>query len=249
MTKVTTIHKRQGDVKKYAWCQRKVVEEPQYFDIQTICSSSMSTLGASSSSAKGAAIALSPSSQTCQMCYQQNPQCSGSSGAGISVVSFSVDTQGEADDLVQSLFDENLIADVNFLSAMVNRKFSLYGQVTNDPSQVRIEIVTSDTKTQSVMSKISSWKASSGKSTSGADNDVVITPLSGGSAEYISFVLKQTSGKADSAPASSGPLVMSQQELPSGQEQRSLSLTQDDNTSAMMAKTGDNIKSMLSEFY
>jgi hypothetical protein len=26
-------------------------------------------------------------------------------------------------------------------------------------------------------------------------------------------------------------------------------LTQDDNTSAMMAKTGDNIKSMLSEFY
>lgn len=252
MAKVTTIQKRQGDVKKYAWCQRKVVEEPQYFDIQTICSSSMSTMGASSSgvtSAKGAAIALSPSSQTCQMCYQQNPQCSGASGAGISVVAFSVDTQGEADDLVQSLFDENLIADVNFLSAMVNRKFSLYGQVTTDPSQVRIEIVTSDTKTQSVMSKISSWKASSGKSTSGADNDVVITPLSGGSAEYLQFVLKQTSGKADTAPASSGPLVMSQQELPSGQEQRSQSLTQDDNASLMMSKTGDTIKNMLSEFY
>jgi hypothetical protein len=43
------------------------------------------------------------------------------------VISFSVDTQGEADDLVQQLFDDNLIADVNFLSAMVNRKFSLYG--------------------------------------------------------------------------------------------------------------------------
>ena len=74
---------------------------------------------------------------------------------------------------------------------------------------MRVEIVTSDAKTQSVMSKISSWKASAGKSTSGADNDVVITPLSGGSGEYIQFVMKQTSGKADTAPSSSGPLVMS----------------------------------------
>ena len=221
----------------------------------------MNTMGSGSSAittTKGAGMALSPSSQTCQMCYQQNPQCSGGSDAGISVVSFSVDTQGEADDLVQSLFDENLIADVNFLSAMVNRKFSLYGQVTNDPSQVRVEIVTANSKTQSVMSKITSWKASSGKSTSGADNDVVITPLSGGSGEYLQFVLKQTSGKADSAPSSSGPLIMnqlSQQELPSGQEYKvqppsvSQSLTQDDNATLMMSKIGDNVKNMLSEFY
>lgn len=175
------------------------------------------------------------------MCYQQNPQCSGGQGAGISVISFSVDTQGEADDLVQSLFDENLIADVNFLSAMVNRKFSLYGQVTSDPSQVRVEIVTADTKTQSVMSKISSWKASAGKSTGGAENDVVVTPLSGGSGEYIQFVLKQTSGKADTQSSSStgGPLVMSQQELPMGSEMKPPvvipTLTSDDSASLMMS--------------
>lgn len=155
------------------------------------------------------------------------------------MISFSVDTQGEADDLVQSLFDENLIADVNFLSAMVNRKFSLYGQVTSDPSQVRVEIVTADAKTQSVMSKISSWKASAGKSTGGAENDVVVTPLSGGSGEYIQFVLKQTSGKADTAAASSGPLMMSQQELPMGSEMKPPvvipTLTSDDSATLMMS--------------
>lgn len=133
------------------------------------------------------------------------------------MISFSVDTQGEADDLVQQLFDDNLIADVNFLSAMVNRKFSLYGQVTSDPSQVRVEIVTSDSKASAVMTKITSWKASAGKSTGGADNDVVVTPLSGGSGEYISFVLKQTNGKSESGSSSSstpGLLMASQKEAP-----------------------------------
>jgi len=80
---------------------------------------------------------------------------------------------------------------------------------------VRVEIVTADSKASAVMSKVTSWKASAGKSTGGADNDVVITPLSGGSGEYISFVLKQVSGKSDSGSSSSAPLLMaSQKEMP-----------------------------------
>jgi len=96
---------------------------------------------------------------------------------------------------------------------MVNRKFTLYGQVTSDPSQVRVEIVTSDSKTAAVMSKITTWKSNSGKATGGADNDVFVTPLTGGSGEYINFVLKQTSGKADVTPLSQTPLLMGQQAL------------------------------------
>jgi hypothetical protein len=79
------------------------------------------------------------------------------------VVSFSADTQGEADDLVNQLFNENMIADVNFLSSMVNRKFSLYGQVTSDPSQVKVELVTSDGKASQVVGRISQWKQQMGK--------------------------------------------------------------------------------------
>lgn len=140
---------------------------------------------------------LNANSQTCQACYQLNPSCQGTSpGAGVSVVSFSVDTQGEADDLVNQLFAENMIADVNFLSAMVNRKFAIYGQVTQDPSQVRVELVTTDSKAQSVVSRITQWRYSQGKSNQGQDNDAVITPLSGGSNEYISFVMRQTSSPA-----------------------------------------------------
>lgn len=110
-------------------------------------------------------------------------------------MSFSVDTQGEADDLVQQMFEESMIADVNFLSAMVNRKYSLYGQVTSDPSQVRVELVTTDAKAQSVVGRISSWRATNGKSTTGADNDATVTALTGGSSEYIAFVNKQTNGQ------------------------------------------------------
>lgn len=148
---------------------------------------------------------LNANSQTCQACYQLNPSCSGTSpGAGVSVVSFSVDTQGEADDLVNQLFGENMIADVNFLSAMVNRKFSLYGQVTNDPSQVRVELVTTDAKAQTVVSRIGQWRYSQGKSTQGQDNDAVITPLTGGSQEYLSFVMRQTSSPAQQPMARGG---------------------------------------------
>lgn len=107
------------------------------------------------------------------------------------MVSFSVDTQGEADDIVNQLFNEAMVADVNFLSSMVNRKFSLYGQVTSDPSQVRVEVVTSDSKANNVIGKITSWRQSLGKSTQGMENDAVITALPNGSQEYIQFVLRQ----------------------------------------------------------
>jgi len=79
---------------------------------------------------------------------------------------------------------------------MVNRKFSLYGSVTSDPSQVRVELVTTDSKAQSVLSRISAWRTTNGKSTSGSDNDATITALTGGSSEYIAFVVKQTNGEA-----------------------------------------------------
>lgn len=55
----------------------------------------------------GGGRALTASSQQCQQCYSLNPSCSGGANtAGISVVAFSVDTQGEADDLVNQLLNE-----------------------------------------------------------------------------------------------------------------------------------------------
>jgi hypothetical protein len=83
--------------------------------------------------------------------------------------------------------------------------------------------------------RISAWRATNGKSTSGADNDATVTSLTGGSGEYISFVLKQTNGEAktggDHAPA---PLMAAQQD--------------DDNKTQMIAQTG-SISNLISEFY
>lgn len=139
----------------------------------------------------GGGRALTASSQTCQTCYSFNPSCSGgANAAGVSVVSFSVDSQGEADDVVNQMFNEGMVADVNFLSSAVNRKYSLYGQVTSDPSQVRVEVVTSDSKANSVIGKVTSWRQSMGKSTQGMENDAVSTTLPNGSQEYVQFVLR-----------------------------------------------------------
>lgn len=190
-TRIVHINERQRQVNRYATCQRLLVSEPSSFDVTTICSmqggfGGNNMMGGNQFGGMAGGRGLNANSQTCQACYQLNPSCSGSApGAGVSVVSFSVDTQGEADDLVNSLFGENMIADVNFLSAQVNRKFALYGQVTNDPSQVRVELVTTDAKAQTVISRIGQWRYSQGKSTQGQDNDAVITPLTGGSQEYL----------------------------------------------------------------
>lgn len=81
--------------------------------------------------------------------------------------------------LINSMMQEMLIADVNFVSALVNRKFSLYGQVTSDPSQVRVEVITSDAKSQPLIGRITQWRNQNGKSTQGLENDAVITTLTG----------------------------------------------------------------------
>lgn len=157
-------------------------------------SSSVSSVSSSSSSTQiinSGGVSLS--SQTCNLCYKLNPACSGSGNAGISVVAFSVDSQGEADDLIQGMFNLNLIADVNFVSSQTSRKFQVYGAVTSDSSQVRVELVTADSKAQEVVSKVQEWRMTSGKDNKGPSNDATVTPLSGGSGEYINFVLKQTS--------------------------------------------------------
>merc|ERR1712167_115585 len=150
---------------------------------------------------------------------------------GTSVVSFSVDSQGEADDLVNQLMEQNLVADVNFLSSMVNRKFSLYGAVTSDPSQVRVELVTSDAKSGTVVNRISNWRQANGKSNSGQDNDAVVTQLTGGSAEYISFVLRQTSGQSVQPQLRSSTQLLMAAQTGEGEENN-------ENNEKMMAQTG-----------
>jgi len=90
------------------------------------------------------------------------------------------------------LTDNRKIADVNYISEQVNRKYIVNGQVTSDPSQVRVQVITTDGKAQSVVDAITTWRSTNEKANKGLENDAVVTPLSGASAEYISSVIKQT---------------------------------------------------------
>lgn len=103
-----------------------------------------------------------------------------------------MDTQGEATAITEQLKASRKIADVNYISDQVNRKYIAKGAVTADPSQVRVQVITTDAKAQQVVDAISSWRTTSDKSIKGLDNDAIISPLTGASSEYITSVIKAT---------------------------------------------------------
>ena len=85
------------------------------------------------------------------------------------------------------------IADVNYISEQVNRKYVSGGMVTSDPSQVRVQVITTAGKAQAVVDAITAWRTTSDKSVKGMDDDAIVSPLSGASSEYINSVVKATS--------------------------------------------------------
>lgn len=196
LTKVTNVYQKSSRKGQYAYCSRMIMEQPSFFDLNTICSVTLTTSSSSSTvttSSGGKNSQLTPQSLTCQMCYSQKPACqAGASNAGISVVAFSVDSQGEAQSITQQLTNNRKIADVNYISEQVNRKYIVNGQVTSDPSQVRVQVITTDAKAQSVVDSITSWRQSNEKANKGLENDAIVTPLSGASGEYINSVIKST---------------------------------------------------------
>merc|ERR1711998_695302 len=185
LTKVTHVHEKATMKNKYASCSRMIMEQPSFFDLNTICSVTMS--GGSSSrtttvTSSGKSTSLTPQSLTCQMCYAQKPACTaGQSGPGVSVVAFSVDSQGEAESLTQSLQSSRKIADVNYISSQVNRKYLLNGVMTSDPSQVRVQVITTDAKAQQVVDAVATWRTTNQKANKGLENDSIVTPLTGAS--------------------------------------------------------------------
>jgi len=98
-------------------------------------------------------------------------------GTGLAAVAFSVDNMGEADDVVRTLQEQYLIADVNMQSSDTGRKFSINGRVTQDPAAVRVEVVTTLSKAQAVVSQISTWKSRAMKSLLNESNDSIIAPV------------------------------------------------------------------------
>lgn len=124
----------------------------------TICAAAVSRMAQLSTSAtsssttittSSASSVVGPSSSTCQICYSQNTACNGGGSlSGISVVSFAVDTQGEAEAIVSQLFGESLVGDVNFVLGQVNPKYQVFGQPISTSSQTKVELVTSDAKVQ-----------------------------------------------------------------------------------------------------
>ena len=131
-------------------------------EIATQASSAITTKTSSTGGVVG------PASSTCQICYSQNTACNGGNSlSGISVVSFGVDTEGEADSLIQQLFAESLVADANFVSGQVSPKYQAFGQDAATGGSTRVELITADSKVQQVVQMVNSWKITSGKGRSG----------------------------------------------------------------------------------
>jgi len=153
ITKVTEIRDRQTKVSKYAGCQRLLVEQPSFFEMTTICAAAVSRMAqiatqSTSITTSSSGSVVGPASSTCQICYSQNTACNGGGSlSGISVVSFAVDTQGEAETVIDQLFSGSMIGDVNFVNGQVNPKYQVFG-AGGSASQTKVELVTSDSKVQ-----------------------------------------------------------------------------------------------------
>merc|ERR1711975_78119 len=78
------------------------------------------------------------------------------------------------------------------ISAQVNRKYLVNGAMTSDPSQVRVQVITTDAKAQQVVDAIATWRTTNQKMNKGLENDAIVTPLTGASSEYITSVVKST---------------------------------------------------------
>ena len=200
ITRVTEIRDRQTRVSKYAGCQRLLVEQPTFFEMTTICAAAVSRLAQLSTSSTSTTITttsassvVGPSSSTCQICYSQNTACNGGGSlSGISVVSFAVDTQGEAESIVSQMFSESLVGDVNFVLGQVNPNYQVFGQPISTSSQTKVELVTADAKVQQVVAMVNNWLMSHGKAVTSKSSEAQVTALTGGSNNYIQTIMKAT---------------------------------------------------------
>jgi len=200
ITRVTEIRDRHTRVSKYAGCQRLLVEQPTFFEMTTICAAAVSRLAQLSTSSTSTTITttsassvVGPSSSTCQICYSQNTACNGGGSlSGISVVSFAVDTQGEAESIVSQMFSESLVGDVNFVLGQVNPKYQVFGQPISTSSQTKVELVTADAKVQQVVAMVNNWLMSHGKAVTSKSSEAQVTALTGGSNNYIQTIMKAT---------------------------------------------------------
>jgi len=155
---------------------------------------------------------VGPSSSTCQICYSQNTACiGGGSLSGISVVSFAVDTQGEAESIVSQLFGESLVGDVNFVLGQVNPKYQVFGGPTVSSSQTKVELVTSDAKVQQVVAMVNQWLATHGKVVTSKSSEAQVTALTGGSSSYVQTILKATGSFTVTPQLRASPRIMAAQ--------------------------------------
>merc|ERR1719387_3394459 len=65
--------------------------------------------------------------------------------------------------------------------------------MTSDPSQVRVQVITTDAKAQQVVDAVATWRQTNQKNNKGLENDSIVTPLTTASSEYIASVIKSTS--------------------------------------------------------
>lgn len=146
-------HAKEKDY-KYASCTSLILKSPSFFDLTDACSTAPSDCS-SVATPDGSSI----NSMQCQQCYAKNPACQGNGQvSGVSAIAFSVDEMGQAEAIVKGLQDKGLIADINMESTQTNRIYNMNGHITTDPSTVRVEVITSDSKAQSVVSHVTTWK-------------------------------------------------------------------------------------------
>lgn len=112
--------------------------------------------------------------------------------SGISSFTFTMPDKRVADNLITTLFEDTLIADVTEYNSRVRKTFNKHGKMQLDEGMLQIKGVTSDLRVSELIEAIADAQKSSHFV---AEYDIIIQPISTGSKEYIQWVRDQCKAK------------------------------------------------------
>lgn len=124
----------------------------------------------------------------------RNVWASGSTGVSY----LQMTTHEDPGDFVNKLFKDTMIADEWNAVSSVKRTYIKNSHMVSDESIHHITMVTSDDRVAEVIEEAAAWTKQETKS-NGVPFDLMVTPLSTGSKDYIEWVKTQTLKKDDGA--------------------------------------------------
>lgn len=108
------------------------------------------------------------------------------------MVTFSADSKTAAEELLQNLFQEQLVADAQIVDSQYSRMYNKFNREHLSQGLIQIRMYTADNRVPELISYV---KRNNPNMNQDMAADVMSTQLNSGSQEYIDWIKKQTTNE------------------------------------------------------